>query len=224
VARFEKILETPIYNLVEAAHYTRVPYQTLRYWTQGRDSIRPLITLASTNPARLSFVNLMECHMLSGMRREYNLRILKVRTALLNLAKVSPSKHPLIDQQLETDRVDLFFRDRGRDLVNLNNPDQRGFQEMLEMNMERISRTSDGLFILFPFVEKRSRIEPKIIMINPAVSFGRPVISGTGIPTAILASRFHARESVSELAREYGRTEKEVEEAIRWESRTALAA
>jgi uncharacterized protein (DUF433 family) len=224
VAKFDKILETPIYNLVEAAQYTRVPYQTLRYWTQGRDAIRPLIMLASTNPARLSFVNLIECHMLSGMRREYNLRILKVRNALLNLAKVSPSKHPLIDQQLETDRVDLFFRDPRRDLINLNNPDQRGFQEMLEMNMERISRTSGGLFMLFPFVEKRSRIEPKIIMINPAVSFGRPVISGTGIPTAILASRFHARESISELAREYGRTEKEVEEAIRWESRTALAA
>jgi uncharacterized protein (DUF433 family) len=224
VARFEKILETPIYNLVEAAHYTRVPYQTLRYWTKGRDSIRPLINLASIEPPRLSFVNLMECHMLGGMRREHNLRILKVRNALLNLANFSPSRHPLIDQQLETDRVDLFFRNHERDLINLNNPDQRGFQEMLEMNMERISRTSDGLFMLFPFVEKRSRFEPKIIMINPAVSFGRPVISGTGIPTAILASRFHARESVSELAREYGRTEKEVEEAIRWESTAALAA
>ncbi len=77
--------------------------------------------------------------------------------------------------------------------------------------------------MFFPFVEKRSSDEPRSIMISPAVSFGRPVISGTGIPTAVIASRFHARESVGDLAREYGRTDKEIEEAIRWESR-AIAA
>jgi uncharacterized protein (DUF433 family) len=210
--------------MVEAAHYARVPYQTLRYWTKGRHSIKPLIELASTDPPRFSFINLMECHMLSGMRRDYNLSILKVRAALLSLEQLAPSKHPLVDRQFETNRTDIFFREHDRELVNLNNPNQRHFREMLEMNMERISRTDAGSFIFFPFVEKRSRYEPKMIMINPAVSFGRPVISGTGIPTAVLASRFHARESISELAREYGRTEKEVEEAIRWESRTAIAA
>jgi uncharacterized protein (DUF433 family) len=209
--------------MVEAAHYARVPYQTLRYWTKGRDSIKPLISLVSTDPPRFSFMNLMECHMLSGMRRDYNLRIVKVRNALRNLAKLYPSSHPLIDRQLETNRVDVFFRDHGKDLVNLNNPDQNVFREILETYIERIERNPNGMLVFFPFVEKRSRLEPKIIMINPAVSFGRPIIAGTGIPTSVIASRFHARESISDLAKEYERTEQEVEEAIRWESR-AIAA
>lgn len=209
--------------MAEAAHYARVPYQTLRYWTKGRDAVQPLIRLASMEPPRLSFMNLMECHMLSGMRREYKLSIGKVRSALLNLIRLHPSHHPLLDWQLETNRVNLFFRDDDAELVNLNKPEQRIFTEIFEINMERIEKNAKGMFVFFPFVEKRSRLEPKIIMINPAVSFGRPVIAGTGIPTSVIASRFHARESISDLAKEYERTEQEVEEAIRWESR-AIAA
>jgi uncharacterized protein (DUF433 family) len=217
------VLETPIYTMAEAAHYAHVPYQTLRYWTKGRSSVRPLIHLASMQPPRLSFFNLMECHMLSGMRRDYKLSIGKVRSALLNLKKLHPSHHPLLDSQLETNTVNLFWRDDDAELVNLNKPEQRIFTEIFEVNMQRIEKNAQGMLVFFPFVEKRSRLEPKIIMINPAVSFGRPVIAGTGIPTSIIASRFHARESISDLAKEYERTEEEVEEAIRWESRAFAA-
>jgi uncharacterized protein (DUF433 family) len=220
---FDQILQTPIYNMVEAAHYARVPYQTLRYWAKGRDSVPPLIALASNEPPRLSFMNLVECHILSGMRREYNLSIVKVRPALRNLIKLYPSLHPLLDWHFETNRVNLFVREPGDELIDLNNPEQKVLAEILEINIERIERDTKGMYVFYPFVEKRSRQEPKIIMINPAISFGRPVISGTGIPTAVIASRFHARDSIRDLAEEYGRTEKEVEEAIRWESR-AIAA
>jgi uncharacterized protein (DUF433 family) len=49
------------------------------------------------------------------------------------------------------------------------------------------------------------------------IGFGKPVIAGTGISTAIIASRFNARESIAGLAEEYGRTPQEIEEAVRWE-------
>jgi len=55
------------------------------------------------------------------------------------------------------------------------------------------------------------------------VGFGKPVIAGTGISTAVIASRFNARESVPELAQEYGLTEAQIEEAIRWETRAVAA-
>lgn len=221
---FEEILEVPIYGLVDAAHYLRVPYQTLRYWLRGSESVEPIVRPAWRNPPRLSFINLMECHMLSTMRTRYNLRLPKVRKALRTLATLYPSPHPLIDKTLETDRVDVFIRQHETELVNLNRPDQVGFREILDIHIRRIERGPDGMLSFFPFVEKRSADEPKLIMISPAVSFGRPVIAGTGIPTDVVASRFHARESISELASEYGRSDREIEEAIRWESRTALAA
>ena len=220
----ENVFEVPIYGLTDAAHYLRVPYQTLRYWTRGRGAIEPVIRLADTDNPRLSFINLMECHMLSAMRTHYEIHLPKVRKALQTLASMFPSSsHPLIDQPLETDAVDVFIRAEG-EIINLNKPGQLGFNEFWDMHLHRIARHQDGSIAFFPFVERRAADEPKLIMINPAISFGRPVITGTGIPTVLIASRFHARESISALAKEYGRTDKEIEEAIRWESRTALAA
>jgi uncharacterized protein (DUF433 family) len=63
-----------------------------------------------------------------------------------------------------------------------------------------------GLFRFFPFVVQPGPSEPKTIEINPMVGFGKPVIAGTAISTAIIASRFNARESVTDLASEYGCT------------------
>ena len=63
-----------------------------------------------------------------------------------------------------------------------------------------------------------------MIVISPTVGFGKPVIAGTGISTAVVVSRFNARESIGDLATEYGVTPKQIEEAIRWEQRTAAVA
>lgn len=218
-----EILETPIYGLLEAAGYVRVPYQTLRYWVKGTQSVPPLIRLAPQSPARLSFTNLLECHMLSAMRALYNLRLPKVRRALATVGRLFPSRHPLVDFEFQTDSVDLFIHRLPDELINLSKDGQLGMQEMLSVHLQRIHRDPSGLLTFFPFVEERSAAEPKIIMMNPAVAFGKPVISGTGISTAVIASRFHARESVSELAREYGRAQTEIEEAVRWESRSLAA-
>jgi uncharacterized protein (DUF433 family) len=217
------IFDTPIYGMTDAARYLRLPYQTLRYWTRGRESIKPIVDLASAEPPRLSFNNLLECHMISSMKAHYDLRLPKVRSALKELARLRPSRHPLIDQIFETDRINLFVANTPDSLVNLNAPNQLIFKATVQTFLDRVEEEPKGMYRFFPFVEKIDRAEPKIIVINPAVAFGRPVITGTGIPTAVIASRFHARDSVSDLAREYGRSEKEIEEAIRWESRPIAA-
>lgn len=71
---------------------------------------------------------------------------------------------------------------------------------------------------------ERTRNEPKLIQITPVVGFGKPVIAGTGISTAVVASRFNGRESVPDLASEYGVSPQQIEEAIRWEQKTAAVA
>ena len=48
------VLEVPAYSLPEAARYVRVPHTTLRYWTQGRGEVGPLVESASIEPLRLS--------------------------------------------------------------------------------------------------------------------------------------------------------------------------
>ena len=218
-----EIQNVPIYGMVEAAHYIRVPYQTLRYWIRGRDPVRPLVKLTSENPPRLSFLNLLECHMLSAFRGFYDLRLPKVRRALATAERMFALEHPLLDLDLHTNRVDIFVRNLPNELVNLSRGGQLGMEAVLQTHLQRIERDPAGLFSFFPFVEERSLLEPKHIVLNPTVAFGRPVISGTGISTSFISSRFHARDSVSELAAEYDLPQQKIEEAIRWESNLLAA-
>ena len=53
---------------------------------------------------------------------------------------------------------------------------------------------------------------------NPAVSFGRPVITGTGIPVSSIYERYKAGDSVAELAQDFRLDTSAIEEAIRCEA------
>ncbi len=55
------------------------------------------------------------------------------------------------------------------------------------------------------------------MMIDPRVTFDRPVLAGTGIPTAVLADRYKAGESMGDLADDYECERDLIEEAIRCE-------
>lgn len=66
--------------------------------------------------------------------------------------------------------------------------------------------------------------EPKNIVIDPFISFGRAVIAGTGVTTELVAERFKAGESAGDLADDYGCDLEKIEEAIRCELSLAEAA
>lgn len=219
----DKSFEEPAYTLADAARYADVPYQTVRYWVLGRERIPPIIELPETSPPALSFANLLECHVLNAMRTRYRLQLPKVRLALTHLRQRTRDRHPLLRDDFRTNGIDLFV-DEGA-LVNVSKGGQAAFREILELYLERIT-TNDGILKFYPFVAFTTPDEPKIISITPKIAFGRSVIDGTGIATAVIAARFGARDSMEDLAREYHRTEREIEEAIRWEGsyRTTAAA
>ena len=91
-------------------------------------------------------------------------------------------------------------------------------REILEKYLKRVERDSKGVALrLYPFTRKRTPNEPKCVVIDPFVSFGKPVLAGTGIPTSIVAERYKAGESVSQLSADYDRSGLDIEEAIRCE-------
>ena len=163
-------------------------------------------------------MNLVEVHVLDAIRREHNIPLEKVRMAVTYLSKQFPSKHPLADREFETDGINLFIQKFGQ-LINISQAGQLAMKEVLEAHLHRIERDVAGIPVkLYPFTRKRdSQEEPKAIVIDPRVSFGRPVLVGTGIPTAMIAERYKAGESVDDLANDYGRKRLEIEEAIRCE-------
>ena len=80
----------PAYSVAEAAHHLRMPEETLRSWVVGRwypvagqsKRSRPLIHLDDPQRQYLSFINLVEAHVLAAIRRRHGVKLPKVRTAL----------------------------------------------------------------------------------------------------------------------------------------------
>ncbi|HXR37294.1 MAG TPA: hypothetical protein VN754_15160, partial [Candidatus Binataceae bacterium] len=147
----DELSELPAYSLGDAASYVRVPYQTLRYWALGRDSVAPLIKLPACDPPALSFANLLECHVLNALRTKYELRINAVRRGLETLQRLCPgSNHPLLETALSTDKVDLFLEEG---MINLSRGGQRAIKEILHIYMQRIEWKLQGPKF-YPFVAK----------------------------------------------------------------------
>lgn len=224
--------EVPTYTTIEAAHYLRIPEQTVRNWCFGRSwsrngktvHVRAVIPAADVTRRMLSFANMVELHVLDSIRRQHYVELHIVRKAVAFLKREFDTKYPLADIQMETNGKDLFVGQLGR-LINVSREGQLAMIEVLEQFLRRIERDPRGLAIrLFPFTRNtRMREEsvllnaPRIVSIEPTIAFGRPVIAGSRIPTVEIAERFKAGDSFELLAGEYGRPIAEIEEAIRCE-------
>jgi uncharacterized protein (DUF433 family) len=221
--------EIPNYGISEVAFYFRIPVATLRSWVKGRPYklkygdtkfFQPLISLPNKDVPLLSFMNVIEAHVLNSIRR-YNVPIYKIREAIDYVQQALPSEHPLADFGFETDGKSLFTRMLGG-LINASQRGQYEMEEIVDVYLHRIQRDSVGFARrLYPFLANADSNAPKLIMIDPFISFGRPVIAGTGIATAIIAERREAGEPINELAEDYGRSEEEIKAAILYESKQA---
>jgi uncharacterized protein (DUF433 family) len=217
----------PAYTVSEAAHYLYVPVATLRSWVVGRmypvsggaRQFEPLISVPEGKPRLLSFTNLVEAHVLAAIRRKHGVTLPNVRSAMDHLNTQYGIDHPLVDVRFKTDGLSLFVERLG-ELVNVSMGGQTAIREVMEAHLARVEHDDKGLAArLFPFTRFGAADvdQPRTVMIDPRIAFGRPVLAGTGIPTAVLADRYKAGESMQELATDYDCNRSLIEEAIRCE-------
>jgi len=221
----------PAYSVADAARYLRMPTETLRSWVFGRwypvvgqsKRSRPLIHLDDPRRRYLSFINLVEAHVLAAIRRHHGVKLPKVRSALEYVKRQFQIERPLINEGFQTDSLELFVERYG-DLINASREGQQAMKEIINVYLERIERNTKGFPIkLYLFTrdtdsDAAPRSDPRVVVMNPAVSFGRPVIAGTGIPVLSIYERYKAGDSVAELAQDFRLDTSAVEEAIRCEA------
>jgi len=218
--------ELPAYTISEVAHYLSVPSATARYWSTGQGSHEPLIEIPVSSPTLLSFLNIVELHVLAAIRHKHDVPMPKVRKAIDYLQTqtkqtVLSRRHPLISKQLETTGLELFIERYGQ-LVNISSAEQIAIREVLSSALQRIERDHKGIPVrLYPFTRNHLENAPALVVIDPSLSAGRPVIAGTGLATEIIAERYKAGDSIRVLAKDYERKPAEIEEAIRCELKTA---
>jgi uncharacterized protein (DUF433 family) len=225
----QDVREFPAYGIAEAAGYLRLPVSTLRSWLLGQSYrvgdrpkfFKPVIEIADRKERQLSFINLVEVFVLAGIRREHEIPLPKVRKAVDYLRRTFNSTRPLSDEQFETDGIDLFVEKMGS-LIGATQEGQIQMRDIIRDRLERVRRDPKGVpqkIVLFP-ARSGSKGNADVV-IDPRLSFGRPVLDRLGVRTSILAERFDAGESIEVLAREYEAPPEAIQNAIRCERRAA---
>lgn len=221
--------ELPAYGLAEAAAYLRVPPSTLRAWLLGqpyKDAggsprfFKPVIEIADRKERQLSFINLVEAFVLAGIRREHEIPLPKVRRAVDYLRRTFRTKRPLAEEQFETDGVDLFVEKMGA-LIGATQEGQMQMREIIRARLERVHRDPKGVPEKIVLFQGRRTAGSADVVIDPRLSFGRPVLDRLGVRTAVLAERFDAGDDIDVLAREYEAPPEAIQNAIRCERRAA---
>lgn len=212
----------PRYTIAEAAHYLWMRPATLRTWAKGRYYLTlkerrwSAALLRDSGQAQLSFFNLLEAHVLLALRKAHRVPMKSIRRAVEWIKNRYRTEYPLLHPGLATDGLSLLVEEMGH-WVNASERGQTEMREIISAYLRRIERDENGLPRLFyPFTRPiTARDSPCCIVIDPAIAFGRPVITGTRINAAAIAERFAAGDRPELLARDYNLAVEAVYEAIR---------
>lgn len=212
----QSALEIPNYGLFEAAKFFHIPTSTVSYWAHEER----LVKLAA--PRGLSFKNMVEFYVIKGLRELHNVSPPEIRRAMMYMRRERNSRHPFADYRIVTDGKWVLFYDEGEQLENASLAGQLEMEPVIKTYLHRVDRTPAGLATrIFPYTRREQlRAEtdiPRLVVIDPSIRSGLPVLFGSRLTTSILASRIQGGDSVSVLAKSYGRSTAQVKEAVEWE-------
>lgn len=224
--------EIPRYTLAQAARYVGVSPTTLRSWVRGRRypkggrlaHSQALIDASDL----LSFSNVIELHVVRALRREEDVRFSRLREAIALAKDQYKIDRLLLSEQLRTGAGEVLLEQYGQ-LINLSRAGQLAMRHYFDAHLRRVEWDVQGMpSLFFPgFVNvlpppSREEDSPRLIAIDPKISFGKPVLaSRRGILVSSIVSRIDAGEEEDALAADYGITRREVDAAIDFYERAA---
>lgn len=229
------LLGTGMYPLPRAARLVGEDVRTVRRWlkgyswkhSDGHKTSQPLWPLQYAdddelgNEQVLGFNDLLE---LRTVARFVELGVsLHVIRATIEVARGYLGDYPLHSRRFVTDGRRIFMEAVERVNEDPRLLDVRGRQYALGdiirpslLDGIEFSRTDHALR-WFPVPKKR------VIVLDPQVQFGEPIVAEGGVPTDTLAAAFQAEgEDVDRVARLYRVKPTEVKAAVAFEQRLAL--
>jgi len=211
-----KIIETPLYTVGDVAHHLRLPRSSVLCWSLGQEGSEPVIEVADKSRRLMSFRNLVEVFSLSSLLRGHEVHLSKIRKAISYVKKNWGSDAPLFDRKFLTDGKEIFVRDQ-RKLICVSEAGQMAMRPVMVQYLSRLKFGDSIPFQMYPVTTPRMEFSKHVVLIDPNVRFGQPCIKGSRIPTATIAERYTAGDSIKSLVKDYGRKATEIEEAIRYE-------
>ena len=215
----------PMYLATEAARWARTTPQTARRWVRGYEfktsaGVRvwsPPVTQRGPEDL-LTFEDLVEIAAVAAARKA-GVSMQKIRQATEFLESELGIARPLLSARFLTDGRELFLRDAATSphFTALNRVGQIAWSE-IESVLREVDY--DGAVAARWWPTGRAAG----IVIDPLVNFGRPILATLGVRTETLVDRFVAGVDLDDLAEEYGTSPTAVQEAVRFENRSAAIA
>src|SRR5258707_14423108 len=193
--------EIPTYGIAESAHWLQIPQPTLRSWIKGRyyptsagrARFEPVILLPDRNLPLLSFINLVEAHILDAIRYRHNIPLKNVRSAVSYLRQHSNSTHPLADYWFQIKGLDLLVEESGL-LVNATRKGQIEMKEIISAYLERVERDPQGAAArLYPYLSRHPEEVaglPHLGFVYPSIFFCKTILFWGGVPTGVISESY----------------------------------
>lgn len=214
------LLSSGIFTVPRAAELVQATSSMVRLWVNGRKNLQdPVIEneLGTIDgKVVVSFTNLMELRFIAKFHNA-GVRLNEIRKIMNEARKLLNHPHPMA--------TGLVFRTDGKKILaqigsengvaiiydlrtkNLEMPTV----VMPSLKDDVIFDKNDEIVAWFP----RKEIAPNII-VNPRLSFGRPILKNSHIPAETLADAVKAEGNVRVVAHLFEVPEKQVREAVRF--------
>ncbi len=203
-----------VYTVSEGAKLLRVSPSKLRSWFVGgrdRDPFFEPDYQHEKNPPLLSFHDLIDAFFAVQLR-QHGLSLQQLRKVYLGLQNYFGEKHAFCREDLRTDGETIF----------LHVVDDEGRQELIEV----LSRQKCFPEVLLPFLKQLDFDVKKMasrwniargVVVDPAISYGQPVVTGSFVSAEILARQWRAnKRSVEKVAAFWDMPAEHVEAAIQF--------
>ena len=221
-----------LYSVPEAARLIHAPTAQLHRWMFGYlrkskdgkpNDAKPVTGghLAFDDFRALSFFDLLEARLIKELR-DMRISLQSIRIAADNARTLyGNAANPFVFRRIRTDGQSIFAeaaRDSGdEELLDLVRR-QQVFKSIIERTLIRdVELGTEGIAARWYPLQGT-----KVVVVDPARSFGKPIINGSGVRTWTLYSAYLAEDkNESKVARTYRVSPSAVRQAVRFE--TSLA-
>lgn len=194
-------LNTPNYEVSEAARYAHVHANTVTRWQRsatirGRDA-----------RTKLSYLQLIELAVVAAAQKA-GMKLADIRAARAYFAGAYNTDHPFASVRLLTDGVDLAAK-AGADLLIGNKGGQLAWKAVIGQRFKEFEYEDD--------LATRWHVagEGSPVVIDPRVGFGAPQVAG--VPTWLLRERWQTGEPIDELRDDLSLDDNAINAALRFE-------
>lgn len=222
------LLGIGLYTFSEAARLTKVPSRRIRRWVRGYrfrlesgvHEMPPVLdaTLPTVDSAiGLEFLDLIEIRLIQEFRNQgVGWRV--IRSAAERAREILQTSHPFAAQRFKTDGRAIFLETveaaGETKLLDLFRS-QYAFHRVVEPSLKGLEFSEGKPILWYPMYPKKQ------VVVDPARSFGQPIVASAGVPTEVLARTAEVEGSVEAAARWFDVPRKAVTAAIEFEQRLA---